>query len=813
MPISLDSLVSQIDPSRAALLFGAGASLPSGAPSVGQLCDKLGEAISRDPKSFSFAELCSLVELKHDRKKLVSLVRKEFKNLRPSGGMLNIADFDWVSIFTTNYDDLVEKVYNKKDRDIRVFSSNFDFGEPEAPGGVPIFKIHGTIGLDTADGHRSRMVLTTEDNDLCEEYREALYDRLRTDISAHDLIIIGHSLSDPDLDSIIKRALKLKEQSGTSRNIFLLVFNEDEDRALLHETKGIKVSFGGIDEFFFELAKRKPERRKVYETSDEVIPPGSVLNPITINVRHHAETHATDFNRMFSGSPPSFADIRGGLTFSRSLQSNIVSQLLGDIQYEILLGASGVGKTALARKVALELVEKGFHGWEHQSDKQLFVDEWLTTAKRLADKGEAGVLILDEAHLYLSDVNRLVDGLASNENSALKLLIACAKNHWKPRVKSPELFRFGEVHELSQLDHSEVGGLLSFVEQSPQIAKLVDNSFRGFTKQEKRRRLIERCNRDFFVCLKNIFASENFDTIILKEYASINPDYQDVYKHICALESFGVRVHRQLLIRLLRISAEDVGLVLRNLDGLVEEYEIDARNSVFGWRGRHLVISEIISRHKFNNQDEVFGLLKKVVSNISPTYSIEIRTLRQLCSFDGGLPRIGNVKDQNELLRMMISVAPKERVPRHRLINNLIGSGAFPDAETEIRVFENDLGPDGPVRRYKVRLLVERAVSTIGLMPEDKASMLNEAYTAACKILKREPESRQTLQLYGDVCLELFKVTGDYSFVDDALSCMKSAEQDLGDPDITRLIYRFEQRVSPASQSVPEFETMELETD
>lgn len=813
MPISLEALVSQIDPSNSVLLFGAGASLPSGAPSVSHLNEKLASAISREPGSFSFSELCSLVELKHDRKFLVKLIRNEFKGLRPSGGILNIADYDWVSIFTTNYDDLVEKVYNKKEKAISLFSSNFDFGERQEPLSTPIFKIHGTIGHDIADGHRSRLVLTTEDNDLYEEYREALFDRLKTDISSHDIIIIGQSLADPDLDHIIKRALKLREQSGTSRNILLLIYSVDEDRALLHESKGLRVAFGGIDEFFYELARRKPESRSVYETSDEVIPPGSVLNPITINIEHQATTNSSDFNRMFSGSPPSYADIKSELTFPRSLQASIVDRLLTSNQYEVIIGASGVGKTALARKIALQLVEKGLHGWEHVSDKHLVIDEWVETAKRLNEKNEKGVLVIDEAHLHLSDINKLVDRLASEQIDALRIIILCAKNHWKPRVKSPELFKSGEVTELSRLDHSEISGLLSFVEKSPQISKLVDKSFRGFTKQEKRRRLIERCNRDFFVCLKNIFASESFDTIVLKEYAAINPDYQDVYKHICALESFGVRVHRQLLIRLLHISADDVGTVLRNLEGLVEEYEIEPRESTYGWRGRHLVISEIITRHKFNNQTEVFGLLKQVVSKISPTYDIEIRTLRQLCSFDGGLPRISNVEDQNELLRMMISVAPRERVPRHRLISNLIRSGNFPDAETEIRVFENDLGSDGPVRRYKVRLMIERAVSTVGLMPEDKAAMLNDAYSDACRIIEREQVTRQSLQLYGDVCLELFKVTGDYTFIDDALDKMKAAERELGDPDITRLIHRFEQRVNPVAQEAPEFETVELEPD
>ncbi|MCF7702458.1 hypothetical protein [Loktanella sp. M215] len=233
--------------------------------------------------------------------------------------------------------------------------------------------------------------------------------------------------------------------------------------------------------------------------------------------------------------------------------------------------------------------------------------------------------------------------------------------------------------------------------------------------------------------MKNIFANDSFDTIVLREFSGVNPNYQSVYKVICALESFGVRVHRQLVVRLLQITAQDIGMVLENLEGLVEEYQINKRESIFGWSGRHPVISEIISKHKFGGQKEIFALLKQVASNISPTYDIEIRTIRQLCSFEGGISRISDVSSQNELLRIMISVAPRERVPRHRLITNLINNGHFPDAEAEIRIFENDLGADGPVRRYRVRLLIERAIGTVGLMLDDKSKMLNDAFSAALK--------------------------------------------------------------------------------
>lgn len=40
-------------------------------------------------------------------------VRKRFRNLQPSIGFSKIAEVQWKAIYTTNYDDLVEKAYSK----------------------------------------------------------------------------------------------------------------------------------------------------------------------------------------------------------------------------------------------------------------------------------------------------------------------------------------------------------------------------------------------------------------------------------------------------------------------------------------------------------------------------------------------------------------------------------------------------------------------------------------------------------------------------------------------------------------------------
>jgi hypothetical protein len=132
---------------------------------------------------------------------------------------------------------------------------------------------------------------------------------------------------------------------------------------------------------------------------------------------------------------------------------------------------------------------------------------------------------------------------------------------------------------------------------------------------------------------------------------------------------------------------------------------VDAQRDVgYAWKGRHLVIMGIIAEHKYYTENKRFDLFSKVIDAISPTYDIEIRSIRELCGVETGLATISDRREQNILLRKMLSVAPRERVPRHRLIRNLIALGEYDPAEIEIRLFERDFRLDGPAARYKIDL-------------------------------------------------------------------------------------------------------------
>ena len=147
-------------------------------------------------------------------------------------------------------------------------------------------------------------------------------------------------------------------------------------------------------------------------------------------------------------------------------------------------------------------------------------------------------------------------------------------------------------------------------------------------------------------------------------------------------------------------------------------------------------------------------------------------------------------------VRKLISKAPGERIPRHRLIRNLIELNEFDKAETEIRLFENDFKLDGPVRRYKIILMLARAQNAPGILEEDRIAILEKARDQALIAIDRHPENKNIIRTYCDVGLEYFKMTGNLEYFDEAMRNLREAEEQIGDPEITSLLIMYERKMA-----------------
>ena len=157
----------------------------------------------------------------------------------------------------------------------------------------------------------------------------------------------------------------------------------------------------------------------------------------------------------------------------------------------------------------------------------------------------------------------------------------------------------------------------------------------------------------------------------------------------------------------------------------------------------------------------------------------------------------------------MMSIAPGERIPRHRLIRNLIELGEFEKAESEIRIFEKDFRKEAPIARYRILLMIARATETSGLMREDRLAIMEQARELAVAAVERYDSNKYILGAYCELGVESFKLTGAHDVFDAAIVSLKKAEVRLGDPDITKMVVKYQRRLAGQNASVDEVDAAE----
>lgn len=791
----LSLLIEKLTPSQTALLLGAGASIPSGAPSgkrLGQLLAARGGI--GNAESYDLSAICSLYEHKHGRKALAEAVRSLLVDLRPTGGLQLMPSFDWFRIYSTNFDTLVEQVYANASRSLSVKRSNFDFSRTQPTPTTELYKIHGCITQDVGFGNQSRMLLTEDDYESYVDFQQASFRALETDVLTKDILVVGQSLADPHLKTMVRQALKIQRKFGTSGRIFVLARDRDEALASLTSAQGAEVFFGDLDELFYNLVAELPMDDDQY--GDSSLAPNMLpheLLSVTTDVRHSLSLDP-NAKLVFNGSPGTYADISAGYTFSRTEEPKVIAGL-GKRPVAILLGAGGVGKTTLSRRVLLSLRSEVDHLWEHNNSFPLLSEYWIEYESRLRSQGLSAVLLVDDCVDYLPQVGRIAEHLGKTESPALRLILTATTGKWKQRTKPRYIFSHGHAYTLSRLSNADIDSLLSLTRSTPQIKDLVDSSFIGLARGEQERILRERCSADMYVCMKNIFAAENLDYILLREFNELDEPAQDIYRVVAALEALGAKVHRQLVMRLLNMEAGTLQAILEGLTGVIREFDIRPRDGLFGWETRHRQIATTIARYKYAEQDELVRLFEDLIEGINPSIRQEVDTAKSLCSEEFGIDRLIDPTKQVDMLRRVVTALPGERTPRHRLVRRLIDQDRLPEAREELTKAKVAVRETSVLARYEVLIMLRESEQTVGIMEEDRVAILLTAYAKAVRVIRTWTEDMHGYQMLGEVAYQLARRRRDLSELREAHELTKRAEDWIFDAEMVDIRTRMEGRL------------------
>ncbi|MDX1992638.1 MAG: SIR2 family protein [bacterium] len=187
---------------RAALFIGAGMSVDAGLPTWPNLlrdtATELKLDVDRETDLVALAQFH--LNVKKVRTRLNQLIVEEYgKDVDITRNHRLLANLPIETIWTTNYDQLLEKAFREvgKRCDIRVTKGNFT--SPVRGKDVTIYKMHGDVSKP------EDAILTKDDYEIYSRKNEFFTDALRGDLVEKTFLFLGFSFTDPNIDYILSR--------------------------------------------------------------------------------------------------------------------------------------------------------------------------------------------------------------------------------------------------------------------------------------------------------------------------------------------------------------------------------------------------------------------------------------------------------------------------------------------------------------------------------------------------------------------------------------------------------------------------------
>ena len=571
----------------------------------------------------------------------------EFNKFPPSTAHFTIAQLPWNSIYTTNYDLLIENAFaNSKTvpaGKIRaIFSESTDLSTLNSDD-IPYYKIHGSIDFaNTAEG---RLILTRDDYRKYQENRMSLFRRLHNDLLSKTFVFIGYGLGDENFRTILDEVREALGTQGLPPS-FAIKQSFSKSEADYWKDK-YNVQLIKADGSLFLVALRDYWHSKTVEDFHEQW--SSPIAKLSESGQYKFPQIGVSFYRLipeacvgsshpdlfYKGGSYSWTDARDKVAPNRDQYWTLMEALYPDLIEPTLIasnylvtGHAGTGKTTLCRSIAFDLAN------------DLNVTVLLHIPGTPLDAGSLGVLVnkddpkrivvmvrdgatyIDDLSNFLADLKRL--------KLPVSVIIEERKNEWLyAGSKSIRKILPLEI-ELGMTSDEEIERILDNLEKFNCLGKL-----KGIPREHQRSHFSALAQKELLVALRELTLDSKFDEIITDEYNSIPSNIaKKAYLFVAAVGQANVSLRYEHLIKLTGVNYTQLGTeILSPTDKILIDGEVVGNSRHYNGytlRTRHPIIASVIFSIGAPKDEDKYQILSDIITLLDQGFIEDKRLLEEL---------------------------------------------------------------------------------------------------------------------------------------------------------------------------------------
>lgn len=345
-----------LDPEGSILFLGSGFSVASknisgkNLPSGSTLKSIFAQIVGVDENSYNFQTLADEVARSTD---LYQLLYETFTVSGLSEAQLEILKLPWLRIYTTNYDDAVEKGLLELKGAYKSF--NYDDNKPRKLLPGSIVHLHGTIGKTDRDNVLDQLILN-EGSYIRQHFENSIwYDEFKRDVRfATNCFFIGYSLSDYHISAL------LQPVPGVRDKTYFINRSVDEifGRRVQDYGQVIPMDLDEFSEFCINLPKldrlKDPFSLKSFKYFDPHKDKKTLLPPTPIEILNLVTYGTFNEQRCIASLP--------GRTYVAPRQERVdnAADILKASRVLLVHSRLGNGKSLFLNLLAYKLSEQGY---------------------------------------------------------------------------------------------------------------------------------------------------------------------------------------------------------------------------------------------------------------------------------------------------------------------------------------------------------------------------------------------------------------------------------------------------------------------